>query len=202
MATWSNEVETPRLLIPPHSLEEQKTERQDGEETEKLFVPLRPDSASLHRIVHDSSVNYPKMVSNGTPRVSGPISGEQLAEIRARIVASNSDSGVSSGQASPARTAQPTSSGLQMPKSGHYEAKETIPNTPLAASVISVTLGAAAGIAATCALQPVLRWLGDANWAWARPQLGIYLTAWATFHILEFWTTAGWNFQKLSVDGE
>lgn len=140
------------------------------------------------------------MASNGTPRVSGPISGEQLAEIRARIIASNSDSGVSSGQTTPARTAAP--SGLQMPKSGHYEAKETIPNTPLAASVISVALGAAAGIAATCAFQPVLRWLGEASWTWARPQLGIYLTAWATFHILEFWTTAGWNFQKLSVDGE
>lgn len=141
------------------------------------------------------------MASNGTPRVSGPLSGEQLAEIRARITASNSDSGVSSGQTTPARTAA-AHSGLHMPKSGHYEAKESIPNTPFAASVISVALGAVAGIAATCAFQPVLRWLGEVNWTWARPQLGIYLTAWATFHILEFWTTAGWNLQKLSVDGE
>lgn len=141
------------------------------------------------------------MASNGTPRVSGPISGEQLAEIRARITASNSDSGVSSGVTTPQRTAA-THKGLHMPKSGHYEAKETIPNTPLAASVISTVLGVAAGIAATCAVQPVLGWLGEANWTWARPQLGIYLTAWATFHILEFWTTAGWNIQKLSVDGE
>lgn len=160
---------------------------------------LNPPS-SLNCIVHKASVNDSKMATNGTTRVSGPISGEQLAEIRARIIASNSDSGVSSGQTTPARTA--AQSGLHMPKSGHYEAKETIPNTPLAASVISVALGAAAGIAATCAFQPLLRWLGEANWTWARPQLGIYLTAWATFHILEFWTTAGWNFQKLSVDGE
>lgn len=141
------------------------------------------------------------MASNGKPRVSGPLTGEQLAEIRARITTSNADSGASSGATSPMRAA-PAHSGVHMPVTGHYYAKESIPNTPLAASVISTTLGAAVGIAVTCASQPVLRWLGEANWTWARPQLGIYLASWATFHILEFWTTAGWNIQKLSVDGE
>ncbi len=34
------------------------------------------------------------------------------------------------------------------------------------------------------------------------PQLGIYLAAWAAFHLAEFWVTAVWNGGKLSVDGE
>jgi hypothetical protein len=32
--------------------------------------------------------------------------------------------------------------------------------------------------------------------------LAVYVAAWATFHLGEFWVTAGWNPDKLSVDGE
>lgn len=35
---------------------------------------------------------------------------------------------------------------------------------------------------------------------WARPQLGVYFGCMALFHLSEFWTTAGWNKDRLSVD--
>jgi protein-S-isoprenylcysteine O-methyltransferase len=42
-----------------------------------------------------------------------------------------------------------------------------------------------------------------AGWGnWARPQLGVYLACLAGFHLLEFWITAGWNPDRLSVDGK
>lgn len=163
-----------------------------------VFVPSR--SCLFPTLSHPPTllVNQGDMALNGTPQVSGPISGERLAEVRARILV---ESGASSNGTTPVRRATPQVQGLHMPTTGYYEAKETIPNTPFAAAVISTALGVCVGVAATCVAQPALRWVGSANWSWARPQLAIYLLAWSTFHILEFLTTAGWNYQKLSVDG-
>lgn len=109
---------------------------------------------------------------------------------------------VSAPAASAAAAAAADDTGLYMPKTNAYAAKDTIPNTPLVASMISAGLGALAGIAAFSAVRPVLALLGADSWTWARPQLGIYLAAMGLFHLLEFWTTAGWNYDKLSVDGE
>ena len=40
-----------------------------------------------------------------------------------------------------------------------------------------------------------------AEWDCWRSQLGVYGTTMGTFHLLEFWITAHYNPQKLSVDG-
>ena len=77
-----------------------------------------------------------------------------------------------------------------------------MPNTPLAVSVISALLGGVAVGSLVCGAQPLLRSLGSGDWAWARPQLGVYGFVMGAFHLWEFWTTAGWNPQKLSVDGD
>jgi hypothetical protein len=89
-----------------------------------------------------------------------------------------------------------------MPKTRHYRAKGSIANTPLAVSLISAVLGGAVVLALVVAATPVLPAIASAAPVWVRPQLGIYLSAIALFHLLEFWITAGWNYQKLSVDGE
>ncbi|KLT41134.1 protein-S-isoprenylcysteine O-methyltransferase [Cutaneotrichosporon oleaginosum] len=81
-----------------------------------------------------------------------------------------------------------------------YKAKGNIPNTPLSASVISAALGALLGAGLFAAAAPVWRLTGLSEAGWARPQLGVYLAAMGLFHLLEFWTTAGWNYHKLSVD--
>lgn len=77
-----------------------------------------------------------------------------------------------------------------------------IPNTPLTVSVISALLGGLLFASLALAAQPLIRYLDGDEWAWAQSQLGIYLAALGLFHLCEFWTTAGWNVQKLSVDGE
>jgi len=89
-----------------------------------------------------------------------------------------------------------------LPHAPQYVTRNSIPNTPLAVSAISAALGALAAGGLITAAQPVLRLWGSAQWRWARPQLGLYVSAMGMFHLWEFWTTAGWNPQKLSVDGE
>lgn len=89
-----------------------------------------------------------------------------------------------------------------LPHAPQYTLRGTIPNTPLAVSVISALLGGLAVGSLACGAQPLLRTLGSTSWTWARPQLGVYGFAMGVFHLWEFWTTAGWNPQKLSVDGE
>ena len=89
-----------------------------------------------------------------------------------------------------------------LPHAPQYALRGSLPNTPLAVSVISALLGGLAVGSLALASQPVLRAIGAYEWGWARPQLGLYGTAMGAYHLWEFWTTAGWNPQKLSVDGE
>ncbi|WVQ83607.1 hypothetical protein IAT38_005748 [Cryptococcus sp. DSM 104549] len=86
---------------------------------------------------------------------------------------------------------------IALPKTDQYDPRGSIPNTVFAVALIAALLGALGGISVACAAQPVLRYVAG---SWARPQLGIYLGAMALFHLMEFFTTAGWNPQKLSVD--
>jgi protein-S-isoprenylcysteine O-methyltransferase len=72
----------------------------------------------------------------------------------------------------------------------------TLPNTPLAISFISVGLATLVVLPLTLVAAPYLSF----GFGWARPQLGLYLACVGMFHLLEFWTTAGWNPAKLSVD--
>jgi protein-S-isoprenylcysteine O-methyltransferase len=69
-------------------------------------------------------------------------------------------------------------------------------------SFISALLGGLAVGSLALAARPVFEILGAREWGWARSRLGMYGAAMGMFHLLEFWTTAGWNPQKLSVDGE
>ncbi|KAK8861520.1 hypothetical protein IAR55_002341 [Kwoniella newhampshirensis] len=90
-----------------------------------------------------------------------------------------------------------TASPLALPKTDQYYIRGSLPNTILAVSVISAILGAIAATGLTSAAQPLSQYIAG---SWARPQLGIYIAAVAIFHLLEFFTTAGWNPQKLSID--
>lgn len=84
-----------------------------------------------------------------------------------------------------------------VPAIGEVAPRGTLPNTPLCASLISFLLG---GCVATGVVMFLLG--GFAGQWWATQQLGFYLAAWGLFHWAEFATTAGWNRDKLSVDGE
>jgi protein-S-isoprenylcysteine O-methyltransferase len=86
-----------------------------------------------------------------------------------------------------------------LPEAKQYNLRGGLPNSPLSVSVISALLGALFGSCLALALVPAVREVG---WGWARPQLGVYLACMGLFHLCEFWTTAGWNPQKLTVDGE
>jgi protein-S-isoprenylcysteine O-methyltransferase len=102
--------------------------------------------------------------------------------------------------------AQPDTSTKQetplLPKVSQYSLRGSLPNSPLSVSIISALLGGLLFSSLALAASPVLEWLGASQSSWARSQLGIYLSAMALFHLCEFWTTAGWNAQKLTVDGE
>jgi len=95
--------------------------------------------------------------------------------------------------------AGPTEPVSLLPEAKQYNLRGGIPNSPLSVSVISALLGALLGSCLAFALVPVVKQIG---WGWARPQLGVYLACMGLFHLCEFWTTAGWNPQKLTVDGE
>ncbi|WWC68697.1 uncharacterized protein I206_102631 [Kwoniella pini CBS 10737] len=86
---------------------------------------------------------------------------------------------------------------ISMPRTNQYDARGSLPNTLLAVAVIAATLGVVIGSSLSFAGRDIWdKIAGD----WARPQLGIYLAAIATFHLFEFYTTAGWNPLKVSVD--
>lgn len=104
----------------------------------------------------------------------------------------------------PAHVFQSTDTPL-LPTTPVYKAHGDIPNTPLAVSLISTVLGGIMFTSFTLAFLVLLGWidLEAQGWgAWARPQLGIYLGCLAGFHLMEFWVTAGWNKDRLSVDGK
>ncbi|RDB22814.1 Protein-S-isoprenylcysteine O-methyltransferase [Hypsizygus marmoreus] len=70
-----------------------------------------------------------------------------------------------------------------------------IPNTLLAVSTIAFLLG---GLFSLGTLTFVVGGF-DTYW-WSTAQLGFFVAAWAGFHWAEFAVTAGWNFEKCSVD--
>jgi protein-S-isoprenylcysteine O-methyltransferase len=70
-----------------------------------------------------------------------------------------------------------------------------IPNTPLAISTISFLLGAIFCLGALIFLAGGF----DTYWC-STYQLGFFVAAWSGFHWGEFAVTAGWNFEKCSVD--
>ncbi|KAJ6628730.1 Isoprenylcysteine carboxyl methyltransferase family-domain-containing protein [Mycena sp. CBHHK59/15] len=82
---------------------------------------------------------------------------------------------------------------LQPPPPPKYTGR--IPNNPLWVSLIAFLLGA---VFALGALTFVVGGL-DKYW-WSTYQLGFFVAAWAAFHWGEFAVTAGWNFEKCSVD--
>lgn len=89
-----------------------------------------------------------------------------------------------------------------LPSASQHRPNGQLPNTPLAASVISACLGGLVAASAAYLSVPYLQNLGSQEWAWARPQFALYGAAMGVFHLWEFWSTAGWNPNKLSVDGE
>lgn len=70
-----------------------------------------------------------------------------------------------------------------------------IPNTPLAVSTISFLLGAV-----FCSGTLTFLVGGFSVYWWSTYQLGFFVAAWSAFHWGEFAVTAGWNFEKCSVD--
>jgi hypothetical protein len=102
-----------------------------------------------------------------------------------------------------------------LPPPTKYVPAGTIANTPFHASFISWALGGLfwtsllCGVTALCVREGWISGLtvemvfGSGRWTRCiRPQLGLYLASWSLFHILEFWTTATCNVEKLSVDGK
>jgi protein-S-isoprenylcysteine O-methyltransferase len=125
---------------------------------------------------------------------------------------STSNSAATTQSLPPAHVFQtsPSSSGLSL-EARHYIAHNDIPNTILSVSIISTILGGILFTSFTLVGLSLSGWIktstsGDfdrAEWGmWARPQLGVYFGCMALFHLSEFWTTAGWNKDRLSVDGE
>jgi hypothetical protein len=105
----------------------------------------------------------------------------------------------------PAHVFQSTNDTSLLPSHPSYKAHGDIPNTPLSVSIISTILGGILFTSFTLAGLSMAGWIDfkRAGWSdWARPQLGIYLGCLAGFHLLEFWITASWNPDRLSVDGE
>lgn len=81
-----------------------------------------------------------------------------------------------------------------VPDSATVRPHGNIPNTPLAASVISFLLGALFCFGTISAI-----FSGSSLW-FTNYQLGFFVAAWSLFHWAEFAVTAGWNFEKCSVD--
>ncbi|OXG15006.1 protein-S-isoprenylcysteine O-methyltransferase [Cryptococcus neoformans Ze90-1] len=97
----------------------------------------------------------------------------------------------------PTMSDQTSQGPLSLPKTDQYDPRGSIPNTVFAVALIAAVLGAVGGSSLALASQILLNVFAG---SWARPQLGIYLGAMCIFHLMEFFTTAGWNPQKLSVD--
>ncbi|KAF7331888.1 Protein-S-isoprenylcysteine O-methyltransferase [Mycena kentingensis (nom. inval.)] len=81
--------------------------------------------------------------------------------------------------------------------------KGRIPNTPLAASLVSFILGSSFALGALTAavggITTIAPAFSNAPW-WATGQLGFFVAAWSAFHWGEYAVTAGWNLEKCSVD--
>jgi protein-S-isoprenylcysteine O-methyltransferase len=81
-----------------------------------------------------------------------------------------------------------------VPKNVAHKPHGTIPNTPLTISIISFLLGSSFSLAFVLFLS------GGMSYWWSTYQLGFFIAAWSAFHWAEFAVTAGWNFDKCSVD--
>lgn len=81
-----------------------------------------------------------------------------------------------------------------IPKNAVNQPHGRIPNTPLAASMISFILGSMFAVGFLAFLNG-----GFGHW-WATYQLGFFIASWAAFHWGEFAVTAGWNLDKCSID--
>lgn len=83
---------------------------------------------------------------------------------------------------------------LRPPPPPNYTGR--IPNTLFVAALIAFLLG---GIFALGAFTFLADGFTASAW-WATAELGFFAAAWAAFHWGEFAVTAGWNFDKCSVD--
>lgn len=70
-----------------------------------------------------------------------------------------------------------------------------IPNTPLASATIAFLLGGVFVFGLYASVNDI-----SATASLLTYQLGFFIAAWAFFHWAEFAVTAGWNFEKCSVD--
>lgn len=70
-----------------------------------------------------------------------------------------------------------------------------IPNTPLASAIIAFLLGGTCVFGLYTAINDI-----SATARWLTYQLGFFIASWSFFHWAEFATTAGWNFEKCSID--
>ncbi|KAJ7764983.1 Isoprenylcysteine carboxyl methyltransferase family-domain-containing protein [Mycena maculata] len=84
---------------------------------------------------------------------------------------------------------------LQPPPPPNYTGR--IPNTPLFVALIAFLLG---GIFALGSLTFFVGGFASSGVWWATAPLGFFAAAWSFFHWGEFAVTAGWNFEKCSVD--
>lgn len=84
-----------------------------------------------------------------------------------------------------------------VPTSPAHRPHGDIPNTPLASATIAFLLGIlfALGVPTRLLMREPTYW-------WCTYPFAFFTSSWATFHYLEFATTAGWNREKLSVDCE
>jgi len=82
-----------------------------------------------------------------------------------------------------------------VPDADTVRPRGNIPNTPLAASITSLILGIV-----FCFGVLTFFGAGFSQYWWSTFQLGFFVAAWAFFHWAEFAVTAGWNFEKCSVD--
>ncbi|KAH9077310.1 protein-s-isoprenylcysteine O-methyltransferase [Lactarius deliciosus] len=71
----------------------------------------------------------------------------------------------------------------------------SIPNTPLAVSIVSFLLGASFALGSLTFLCG-----GFYGFWFATYQVGFFVASWSAFHWGEFAVTAGWNREKVSID--
>jgi hypothetical protein len=135
------------------------------------------------------------------PSISSPLSPAAAKLAHANATNGN---GTSNGAGNLAPSLPHTDSDLTnlLPSTPQYQPRGSIPNNIFTIGLIAALLGGLTASSLTLASQPILRALGASSWTWSRPRLGAYLAAMGIFHLMEFFTTAGWNKGKLSVDGE
>ena len=100
---------------------------------------------------------------------------------------------ISQKKSEQASTSNPLEFKADNPKGQHGG---NIPNTPLAASLVSFLLGGVFFFG----LSLVASGGYGGYWWWSTWQLGFFISAWSAFHWAEFAVTAGWNRERCNVD--